>query len=141
MSIRLRPVCADVVARCRVVPCSATRGVKEALRKRLKAHYKRLRLARLQSACSAPGAAPGRAPRIPFVLVIDFEATCQRGDASYTHEIIEFPVVLVDVASCAVVGGATGRRRRRAAGAGQIRLSAFRRMICMFLYIYIIFDR
>jgi len=37
----------------------------------------------------------------PFVVVIDFEATCQEGSVIYPQEIIEFPSVLVD--------GATGR--------------------------------
>jgi len=37
----------------------------------------------------------------PFVVVIDFEATCQEGSVIYPQEIIEFTSVLVD--------GATGR--------------------------------
>lgn len=37
--------------------------------------------------------------RFSLILVIDFECTCEKDVASYPHEIIEFPVVAVDVAS------------------------------------------
>ncbi len=30
-------------------------------------------------------------------MVLDFEATCQEGDKKFKQEIIEFPIVLVDL--------------------------------------------
>lgn len=39
-----------------------------------------------------------------FIAVIDFEATCDRNNGNhFPHEIIEFPVVLIDVAKRAIV--------------------------------------
>lgn len=32
-----------------------------------------------------------------YLAVIDFEATCDENNPSYRHEIIEFPIVLIDV--------------------------------------------
>lgn len=31
-----------------------------------------------------------------YLIIIDFEATCQENNLNYNHEIIEFPAVLVD---------------------------------------------
>lgn len=41
----------------------------------------------------------------PFshVLVCDFEATCESGSVHYPHEIIEFPVIVLDTATLRVV--------------------------------------
>lgn len=41
--------------------------------------------------------------RVDYLCVIDFEATCEEGEREYPHEIIEFPVVLVDVAKQKIV--------------------------------------
>lgn len=41
--------------------------------------------------------------RYEYLLVIDFEATCTSSNADYQHEIIEFPMVLVDVLKKEVV--------------------------------------
>eukprot|EP01060_Flectonema_neradi_P020734 TRINITY_DN2823_c0_g1_i1.p1 TRINITY_DN2823_c0_g1~~TRINITY_DN2823_c0_g1_i1.p1 ORF type:complete len:285 (+),score=62.96 TRINITY_DN2823_c0_g1_i1:64-918(+) len=38
-----------------------------------------------------------------YYLVLDFEATCEKDDESYRHEIIEMPVVVVDAAEMKVV--------------------------------------
>ena len=39
-----------------------------------------------------------------YLAVIDFEATCQENNAmNYKHEIIEFPIVLVDTAQRKIV--------------------------------------
>ena len=74
------------------------RGLKEALKKRLKAFYKRRKL-------SAAHIQPHTAkPRVDFLLVIDFEATCQQNTTDYRHEIIEFPIVVIDTHRCQVVG-------------------------------------
>ncbi len=44
-------------------------------------------------------AALSKTPRQPFryLAVVDVEATCERGSRPYVHEIIELPVVLVDL--------------------------------------------
>ena len=45
-------------------------------------------------------------PDYDFYLVIDFEATCQEQNTpDFKHEIIEFPIVLVDAMEMKVVGG------------------------------------
>ena len=74
------------------------RGLKEALKKRLKAFYKRRKLT---AAHIQPHTAK---PRVDFLLVIDFEATCQENTTNYRHEIIEFPIVVIDTHRCQVVG-------------------------------------
>lgn len=39
-----------------------------------------------------------------YVVVVDFEATCEeKNSVDYPHEIIEFPAVLIDVLSCKIV--------------------------------------
>jgi 3'-5' exoribonuclease 1 len=38
-----------------------------------------------------------------YLAVIDFEATCDENNPSYRHEIIEFPIVLVDVDKMEIV--------------------------------------
>lgn len=42
-------------------------------------------------------------PHHTHLLVVDFECTCDSGEPNYPHEIIEFPVVVVDVALRRVV--------------------------------------
>ena len=67
------------------------RGVKEVLKKRLKNYYKRKKL-------SAANISKDVADfQYDFLVVIDFEATCQENNTNFIHEIIEFPAVLVDV--------------------------------------------
>ena len=38
-----------------------------------------------------------------YYLVIDFEATCEEFNVNYKHEIIEFPIILVDAKTRDVV--------------------------------------
>ena len=42
-----------------------------------------------------------RAPR--YLVVVDFECTCEENTWSYLHEVIEFPVVLVDTSTKQIV--------------------------------------
>ena len=66
------------------------RGVKELLKKRLKAYYKRTKFQKA-------GLKLGRGAYYDYYLVIDFEATCDEGNGhEWHHEIIEFPIVLID---------------------------------------------
>jgi 3'-5' exoribonuclease 1 len=60
----------------------------------------------LQPAFAASSTSPMPAPSLPYdyLLVLDFEATCEEPTPpNYLHEIIEFPVVVVEVSSCRVV--------------------------------------
>lgn len=73
------------------------RGEKEVLRKRLKNHYKETTLkdSSMGSSLSC---------KFDYVCVIDYEATCvgtQQKD--YPHEIIEFPIVLVNMKTLKIV--------------------------------------
>lgn len=72
------------------------RGNKEVLKKRLKTFYKKHKL-------KAAHGHQMRETRYEYLLVIDFEATCTSSNADYQHEIIEFPMVLVDVLKKEVV--------------------------------------
>ena len=75
------------------------RGVKEVLKKRLKNFYRRGELIRAK--IRGPG---NQTESYDFLAVIDFEATCQENNsADYKHEIIEFPIVLVDTAQRKIV--------------------------------------
>lgn len=73
-----------------------TRGLKEVLKKRLKNHYRKrnLRRAKIKT---------GGKTLYDYLAVIDFEATCDENNPSYRHEIIEFPIVLVDVDNMEIV--------------------------------------
>lgn len=68
------------------------RGVKDVLKKRLKNYYKKQKLNHhhLQDTSSGD-------TYYDYICVIDFEATCEEGNQpDYIHEIIEFPIVLVN---------------------------------------------
>ncbi|KAJ8260908.1 hypothetical protein COCON_G00166310 [Conger conger] len=68
-----------------------TRGVKDVLRKRLKSHYKRQKLMQ-----NAAGGGPTDT-YYDYICVVDFEATCEENNPpDFMHEIIEFPMVLVN---------------------------------------------
>uniref|UniRef100_A0A914US44 SAP domain-containing protein n=1 Tax=Plectus sambesii TaxID=2011161 RepID=A0A914US44_9BILA len=69
-----------------------TRGNKATLVKRLKSYYKRRRLEALNRAPKKKNT-PDR--YYDYLLVLDFECTCEDNVYEYNHEIIEFPVVLV----------------------------------------------
>uniref|UniRef100_UPI00358F9423 3'-5' exonuclease eri-1-like isoform X1 n=2 Tax=Myxine glutinosa TaxID=7769 RepID=UPI00358F9423 len=51
---------------------------------------------------------PGKSLKSPlsleYLCVVDFEATCEKGQPDYVHEIIEFPVVLVNLHKRCVEG-------------------------------------
>ena len=52
----------------------------------------------------APPPPPPKQGPIPKVIgVLDFECTCEENTWSYLHEVIEFPVVLVDTSSKQIV--------------------------------------
>ncbi|XP_016332732.1 3'-5' exoribonuclease 1-like [Sinocyclocheilus anshuiensis] len=75
-----------------------TRGVKDVLRKRLKSYYKKQKL--MHSA-----AANGNTDTyFDYICVVDFEATCEENNPpDYLHEIIEFPMVLIDIHTLEIV--------------------------------------
>ncbi|XP_027709531.1 3'-5' exoribonuclease 1 [Vombatus ursinus] len=67
-----------------------TRGVKDVLKKRLKNYYKKEKLTQQREDGDAGG-------YYDYICVIDFEATCEEGNPpEFTHEIIEFPIVLLN---------------------------------------------
>lgn len=66
-----------------------TRGVKDVLKKRLKNYYKKQKLMLKESSCADS--------YYDYICIIDFEATCEEGNPpEFIHEIIEFPVVLLN---------------------------------------------
>ena len=69
------------------------------LKKRLKNFYRKRELVREK--IKGPG---NQKERYDYLAVIDFEATCQENNTiNYQHEIIEFPIVLVDTAQRKIV--------------------------------------
>ncbi|KAH3805717.1 3'-5' exoribonuclease 1-like [Dreissena polymorpha] len=73
-----------------------TRGLKEVLKKRLKNFYKKRNIQKSRVRVTGKTG-------YDYLAVIDFEATCEENYPSYRHEIIEFPVVLVDVDKMEIV--------------------------------------
>ncbi|XP_064508275.1 3'-5' exoribonuclease 1 isoform X2 [Pseudopipra pipra] len=66
-----------------------TRGVKDVLKKRLKNYYKKQKLMQKEQISGQSC--------YDYICVVDFEATCEEGNPpEFVHEIIEFPVVLVN---------------------------------------------
>lgn len=66
-----------------------TRGVKDVLKKRLKNYYKKQKLMLKEGNCVDS--------YYDYICIIDFEATCEEGNPpEFIHEIIEFPVVLLN---------------------------------------------
>ncbi|XP_071287779.1 3'-5' exoribonuclease 1-like isoform X2 [Agelaius tricolor] len=66
-----------------------TRGVKDVLKKRLKNYYKKQKLMQKEHISGDSC--------YDYICVVDFEATCEEGNPpEFVHEIIEFPVVLVN---------------------------------------------
>ncbi|UJR21459.1 hypothetical protein I4U23_024544 [Adineta vaga] len=74
-----------------------TRGTDDIQRGRLKNHYKNELLFDSKN--------PLTLIEQPFeyIAVVDFEATCDENQKNYLHEIIEFPIVLIDVKQQAVI--------------------------------------
>jgi len=74
------------------------RGNKEVLKKRLKSYFKKKKLAQSNIATEQQNS------KLQYLLVIDFEATCEvNAPATYNHEIIEFPIVVVNCLTRTVV--------------------------------------
>lgn len=70
------------------------------MKKRLKSHYKRQKL--LQTAAE-DGATD---TYYDYICVVDFEATCEEHNPSdFHHEIIEFPMVLINTHTLEIVSG------------------------------------
>lgn len=75
-----------------------TRGVKDVMKKRLKSHYKKLKL---MQAVAEGGSTD---TYYDYICVVDFEATCEENNPpEFTHEIIEFPMVLIDTHTLQIV--------------------------------------
>ena len=78
-----------------------TGGAKEVLAKRLKFHHRKTTLTNANIPLNP---AARKMCEFDFVAVIDFEATCvERNDFDYPHEIIEFPVVIVNMKTLQIV--------------------------------------
>lgn len=93
------------------------------MKKRLKSHLKRQKL--MQTAADG-----GLADTYyDYICVVDFEATCEVDNpAGYHHEIIEFPMVLIDTHTLEIVSSDGGVRSRRACAAGAILHSSLRQV-------------
>lgn len=75
-----------------------TRGVKDVMKKRLKSHYKKQKLNQ-----SAAEGGPTDT-YYDYICVVDFEATCEEDNpAGFQHEIIEFPMVLINTQTLEIV--------------------------------------
>ena len=85
------------MSRCEKLFCYVVfRGVKEVLRKRLKNFYKKRKLAKAK-------VHQLKKKNFDYFAVIDFEATCEENNDNFSHEIIEFPVILVDLSKLEIV--------------------------------------
>lgn len=70
------------------------------MKKRLKSHYKKQKL--MQTA--AEGGPTDT--YYDYICVVDFEATCEEDNPSdFLHEIIEFPMVLINTHTLEIVRG------------------------------------
>ncbi|XP_026090637.1 3'-5' exoribonuclease 1-like [Carassius auratus] len=75
-----------------------TRGVKDVLKKRLKSYYKRQKL------MHSPAANANSDVYFDYICVVDYEATCEENNPpGFLHEIIEFPMVLIDTHTLEIV--------------------------------------
>ncbi|XP_030625290.1 3'-5' exoribonuclease 1 [Chanos chanos] len=78
-----------------------TRGVKDVLRKRLKNYYKKQKLMQV---VEDGGGGDTADTYYDYICVVDFEATCEENNPpEFLHEIIEFPVVLIDTRRLEIV--------------------------------------
>ena len=66
------------------------------LRKRLKNYYKKRKLMKAKIRQI-------KKTNFDYFAVIDFEATCEENNIDFHHEIIEFPIVLVDIKKMEIV--------------------------------------
>lgn len=75
-----------------------TRGVKDVMKKRLKSHYKKQKLMQSSTESSPTDT------YYDYICVVDFEATCEEDNPSdFHHEIIEFPMVLINTHTLEIV--------------------------------------
>ena len=82
------------------------------LKKRLKSHYKKQKLDAAQGARTDT--------YYDYICVVDFEATCEESNPpDFMHEIIEFPMVLVNTHTLEIVSGQRGRGGERARRGGR----------------------
>lgn len=66
------------------------------LKKRLKNYYKKQKLMLKEGSCADS--------YYDYICIIDFEATCEEGNPpEFIHEIIEFPVVLLNTHTLEIV--------------------------------------
>lgn len=85
---------------CLSLSHSVCRGVKDVMKKRLKNYYKKQKLSLMQSVTEG---GPTDA-YYDFICVVDFEATCEQDNPlDFTHEIIEFPMVLFNTRTLDIV--------------------------------------
>lgn len=90
------------------------------MKKRLKSHYKRQKL--MQTA--AEGGLTDT--YYDYICVVDFEATCEVDNPSdFHHEIIEFPMVLIDTHTLEIVSEAFEVNLRRSYAADCISKCCF----------------
>ena len=79
-------------------PIVSYRGVKDVMKKRLKSHYKKQKL--MQTV--ADGGPTDT--YYDYICVVDFEATCEEDNPQdFLHEIIEFPMVLINTHTLEIV--------------------------------------
>lgn len=75
------------------------------MKKRLKNYYKKHKLLMTQSVT----AGEATDTYYDYICVVDFEATCEQDNpADFTHEIIEFPMVLLNTHTLEIVSGNGG---------------------------------
>lgn len=71
--------------------------MKDVLKKRLKNYYKKEKLTQQREDGGANS-------YYDYICIIDFEATCEEGNPpDFTHEIIEFPIVLLNTHTLEIV--------------------------------------
>eukprot|EP00051_Salpingoeca_urceolata_P031421 m.11530 g.11530 ORF g.11530 m.11530 type:complete len:332 (-) comp4038_c0_seq2:89-1084(-) len=82
---------------CRAADMSAA-GSRAVLKRRLKEHSKQCVLDAMQGPARDRQASKWSSPppEFDYICVIDFEATCEEGTREFPHEIIEWPIVLVN---------------------------------------------
>ena len=78
-------------------------GSKRANRRKRGAAADKLREQRQRLGHAATLRTPQKAQPFRYLAVLDVEATCERGSRPYEHEIIELPVVLVDLETLTLV--------------------------------------
>ncbi|ESO93073.1 hypothetical protein LOTGIDRAFT_119783, partial [Lottia gigantea] len=73
-----------------------THGETEILKRRLKNCYRKRKL-------KETGVGENKTPILDYIIIIDYEATCEAHTMDYRHEIIEFPAILMNVSDGSMV--------------------------------------